>query len=341
MKSFLSVLLLACWLTGCSKSTSPTVSDPPLPAYGSLRVVVQDSSGRAVPGAHTILYRSSGSELAIGFTDSTGVLAVDSLQPDTVRIDVERIGYVSSRTRVYVPQAPQEVRIVLALYRGPFCTLQLTVRDTTGVPLAGAKAVVRTDRDTLGSGLSDSSGMVQLDSLQPCWGQVTVSKAGYTAQHREFRLEPYPRQEVFALRRAVPSPVLNFVLTTFDGRTLHGQDLLGDVIIIDFWATWCTPCRQQLQTLQTVDARFRDDGLTILAVAYEDDSTAADTYVRTHRFSFATAMNTPEFFAPFGNPSLSLPTSYVYDRNGELASVHRGSLNLEEWTEQLLPLLHP
>lgn len=62
----------------------------------------------------------------------------------------------------------------------------------------------------------------------------------------------------------------DFTLNTFDGQTLRLSELRGQIVIINFWASWCGPCRAEAPALESVWQAYRDDGVVVLGVAYAD-----------------------------------------------------------------------
>lgn len=77
--------------------------------------------------------------------------------------------------------------------------------------------------------------------------------------------------------QAGPAP--DFTLTTLDGETIRLSDLRGQVVVINFWASWCGPCRVEAPALQTVYERYRDRGVEFLGVAWTDTERGARAFI--------------------------------------------------------------
>lgn len=77
--------------------------------------------------------------------------------------------------------------------------------------------------------------------------------------------------------QAGPAP--DFTLTTLDGDTIRLSDLRGKVVVINFWASWCGPCRVEAPALQTVYERYRDRGVEFLGVAWTDTERGARAFI--------------------------------------------------------------
>jgi cytochrome c biogenesis protein CcmG/thiol:disulfide interchange protein DsbE len=97
----------------------------------------------------------------------------------------------------------------------------------------------------------------------------------------------------------------------------------GRVVIVDFWASWCKPCRQSIPWLNTLKARYGADGLTIIGVNVDAEREDADRFLRDVPIDFEV------MFDPDGDVARhfrvqGMPTSYVIDRSGQIVATHLG-----------------
>ena len=74
-------------------------------------------------------------------------------------------------------------------------------------------------------------------------------------------------------------PAPDFTLTTLDGQDVRLSDLRGQVVVINFWASWCVPCRDEAPALQAVWERYRDRGVVLLGVAWTDTERNARAFI--------------------------------------------------------------
>ena len=128
----------------------------------------------------------------------------------------------------------------------------------------------------------------------------------------------------------------DFTVTTFGGRTVTLAELKGDVIILNFWATWCAPCRRELPMLETAFRAYSKYGFQVLAVASEDS-------VPENRLRPLAASLTIPFIKRLKGPYRQMegvPTNYVIHRSGKLVYAQAGAFDLDSLNALVVPLLN-
>ena len=125
------------------------------------------------------------------------------------------------------------------------------------------------------------------------------------------------------LAGAAHAPAPDFTLTSRDGRTVSLGQLRGQVVMINFWATWCGPCRQEMPLLDALYQRYSKLGFTLLGVNVEENSSGADAYLKETPVSF------PILFDPKNQVSElydvnAMPSTVLVDRNGQVRFLHKG-----------------
>ena len=123
-------------------------------------------------------------------------------------------------------------------------------------------------------------------------------------------------------RVAVPP----FTAVDIDGRPIATAALRGKVVIVNFWATWCPPCREEIPDLVALQKKYKDQ-LQIIGIS-QDSGSVDDVreFAREHGINYPTVMSTPEIEKLF--PGVyALPTTFILDREGRLAQRHIGMLN--------------
>jgi thiol-disulfide isomerase/thioredoxin len=110
-----------------------------------------------------------------------------------------------------------------------------------------------------------------------------------------------------------PAPALTYFGT--DGKLHALSDLKGKVVLLNFWATWCTPCRREMPMLSKLQNTHANDGLVVLYVSLEDPPVLAD-FLRTNRFDGIQGRLAEA--APFYNAGKFYPLSYLISRDGRV-----------------------
>jgi cytochrome c biogenesis protein CcmG/thiol:disulfide interchange protein DsbE len=123
-----------------------------------------------------------------------------------------------------------------------------------------------------------------------------------------------------------PAPVADFSVTDLSGRTITSTSLRGKVVFVNFWATWCPPCRREIPDLIALQEKYRDH-VVVLGIS-EDEGAPDDVraFVAEHKINYPVAMTTPEMAKVFRGVA-ALPTTFVVDREGKVVQRHVGLLN--------------
>jgi thiol-disulfide isomerase/thioredoxin len=125
-----------------------------------------------------------------------------------------------------------------------------------------------------------------------------------------------------------PIEAAPFSVSDLNGRVINSADLRGKVVLVNFWATWCPPCRAEIPDLIRLQEKYRDQ-LVVLGIS-EDEAPVetVQAFVAEHKMNYPVAMTTPELRAIFRGVA-ALPTTFVIDRDGKIAQKHVGLLNAE------------
>jgi peroxiredoxin len=111
---------------------------------------------------------------------------------------------------------------------------------------------------------------------------------------------------------------LDFTLNDLDGKSWTLRQLKGKVVLVNFWATWCPPCRKEMPDLDAIYKKFQDKGLVILAISDEDRATVLP-FLAAHKVSYPVVLDpgrkVNDLFIVRG-----IPKTFVYDRSGHLAA---------------------
>lgn len=121
-----------------------------------------------------------------------------------------------------------------------------------------------------------------------------------------------------------PAPA--FQLTTFDGETLALEDLQGQVLMVDFWASWCPPCRQEAPTLDRIYREYQDKGVEFVGIAIWDTEQDAQRYLRQFGITYPNGLDAKGSIAiDYG--VTGIPEKYFINRDSILVKKFNGPMN--------------
>ncbi len=135
-----------------------------------------------------------------------------------------------------------------------------------------------------------------------------------------------------------PSPVPEFTYEDLEGRSQSTRDWLGKVVLLNFWATWCPPCRAEIPDLIRLQTKYAD---RLLIVGLSTDAEGKETvrsFVEEAGINYRIGMSTPELEAKFGG-ILGLPTTFLVDTRGRVVQKHIGFANPELYEMEIRALL--
>jgi thiol-disulfide isomerase/thioredoxin len=143
---------------------------------------------------------------------------------------------------------------------------------------------------------------------------------------------------VDVLKRGELAPPL--VLHTLDGQQIATRDLIGHVVIVTFWASWCGPCREELPILSAYAARHAADGVRVLGFSIDAPDNKEDVRKVAATLSFPVGMLGSTYAGAYGR-IWRMPVSFVIDRNGRLVD-NGWDDPAPEWTvERLKRVMDP
>jgi thiol-disulfide isomerase/thioredoxin len=123
----------------------------------------------------------------------------------------------------------------------------------------------------------------------------------------------------------VSGPAPKFQLTSLDGKTINLDQYKGQVVMINFWASWCGPCRAEMPILQQLHTKYKPMGFTMIGVNVEPDPKAAAGWIKglAAPVTFPILLDTKSDVSKLYNVQ-GMPNTVIVDRKGNLRWMHRG-----------------
>lgn len=143
--------------------------------------------------------------------------------------------------------------------------------------------------------------------------------------------------EVDASNALRPAP--NWELKNLEGKTVKLSEFHGKVVILDFWATWCAPCRKEIPGLVALQKEYGHKGLTVIGVSLDEQRTElVKEFVKQFAMTYPVVMADEKTIVAYGGIE-GVPTTFVIDRQGHIVSEHLGYEAKETFEKEIQSLL--
>lgn len=150
-------------------------------------------------------------------------------------------------------------------------------------------------------------------------------------------LDKYSAVGLLPEERAMVAPP--FIMEDISGKQHNLADYKGKVIILDFWDTWCPPCKKEIPGFIELYDKYENKGLTIIGAAFgRHGKEAVVDFAKEYNINYVTTLANPQIANAYG-PISSIPTTYIIDREGRVRGMHIGYVKKETFEEQILALL--
>lgn len=131
----------------------------------------------------------------------------------------------------------------------------------------------------------------------------------------------------------------DFALKDSSGKVVHLSDYKGKVVLLDFWATWCGPCGIEIPWFTEFQRKYKDRGFTVLGVSMDDGGWKdVKPFVAENKINYQIVLGDDKTSDQYGDVE-ALPTTFVIDRQGRIATVHIGLVDKKEFDDAIQKLL--
>jgi thiol-disulfide isomerase/thioredoxin len=147
---------------------------------------------------------------------------------------------------------------------------------------------------------------------------------------------PATARKVDAAGKHPDAPV--FDLTDLTGARLSLADYKGKVVLLDFWATWCGPCREEIPSFVEMQQKYASQGFSVIGVAMQDSPESVNKFYKEFHLNYPVAMGNATVGSLYGGV-FGLPTSFVIGRDGRIYAEHTGTTSPSVFESEIKQLL--
>jgi cytochrome c biogenesis protein CcmG, thiol:disulfide interchange protein DsbE len=140
------------------------------------------------------------------------------------------------------------------------------------------------------------------------------------------------------LRQGQPLLAPDFTLPQLDGQTLRLSSYRGKVVLLDFWATWCVPCREEIPNFMELQDKYREDGFEMIGISMDDGPEPVRSFFQEFHMNYPVVMGNAKIGELYGGV-LGLPIAFLLDRNGRVYAKHIGATKPEIIEKEVVALL--
>lgn len=152
--------------------------------------------------------------------------------------------------------------------------------------------------------------------------------------------QPDPSSTSSKSHETDPYPAPDVPMETLDGETLNLADQSGKVVLVNFWATWCGPCRREIPDLVNLYSDLRDEGLVIVGIAVDQEGAeVVEPFVNEQQINYPIVLDPEQSLETHFDAMYGLPTTYVVNPEGKIVKRVLGVFPVEEMKPKLKKML--
>ncbi len=145
---------------------------------------------------------------------------------------------------------------------------------------------------------------------------------------------PAEAGETEAVRKTAP----DFTLSDVNGRTLQLSALRGKVVLVDFWATWCGPCRSEIPSFGQLYSAYKSKGFEIIGIDVDENPGTVRSFMGQNGVPYPVAVGNARVYQAYGGIR-GIPTTFLIDKKGRIAQTYVGAYGKDVFEKEILKLL--
>ena len=161
---------------------------------------------------------------------------------------------------------------------------------------------------------------------------------GYTKENAKTKPQDSSQNKISTIDASKGKEAIDFTLTDLEGNKVSLKDYRGKNVYLNFWATWCPPCRSEMPEIEKVYQQYKDKGLVVLAVDLGEDKDTVKNFIKENNYNFKVLLDSDQSIAEQYNIS-AIPVSYFIDKDGKIVAKKVGALKEEEMQSYLKELM--
>lgn len=130
----------------------------------------------------------------------------------------------------------------------------------------------------------------------------------------------------------------DFTLTQLNGEQLTLSSYRGKVVLLDFWATWCVPCREEIPRFVELQNKYSERGLQIIGVSMDDSVDPVRAFAQQFHMNYPVVLGNAKLGEEYGGV-LGLPIAFLLDQDGRIVKKHIGATAIDVFDREIAPLL--
>ena len=148
-----------------------------------------------------------------------------------------------------------------------------------------------------------------------------------------------PQSNLSAVPASVNYAAPEMTLSDLQGKTHSLADYRGQVVLVNLWATWCPPCKEEMPALQAFYNKYNKNGFTILAINDAESKAEVTQFVQDYQLTFPIWLDPNSVTAEQAFKTINLPSSYLIDRSGTVRLMWVGGINRANLNKYVKPII--